>query len=271
MGVLATSLIALSAPEAHAQEAAEASDAAAGDEGFRLDVLGGVKGGLTGAWNLEVPTGPEQTFVPSESKSYYPAFGLGGDIGLSVGALALGIVGLETGVRFSFDNAEGYNDLEQAGSGDRIARINQEQRTSSLRLPLLLKVARPVGTVKPTFGIGFEFVRQLDSTIGYDIEDNRGGSALEDAVARKEERNQIEATNYTALTLALGIEIDLGPVRIPIELRAQYNLNYAGESFEERVRMEGSGSDAVYYYDGQYQGHFGVSIGVIYDHMFHLK
>ena len=107
---------------------------------FRLDIGIGLKGGLTGAWALEVPENPAHKFN-DETKSYYAAFGLGGDFGLMLDARALGIVGIETGLRFSFDNAEGYNELKQAGNDAILFRVNQEQRSTSMRIPLLLKLS----------------------------------------------------------------------------------------------------------------------------------
>lgn len=251
---------ALGSTQAFAQEKSAAAD----ESGlFRLDIGIGLKGGLTGAWALEVPENPAYKFN-DESKSYYSAFGLGGDFGLMLDARALGIVGIETGLRVSFDNAEGYNELKQAGNDDILYRVNQEQRSTSLRIPLLLKLSTPNGNVRPTFAFGLEFARQLNSTIDYDVTDVNA-SEPDNQTARREERNLIEPSHYKLLTGAFGIEIDVGPVKIPIELRAQYNLDYGGESFEERVRVEGTGSDATYYYNGAYQGHFGVNIGLIYD------
>ena len=233
------------------------------DGGFRLDVGIGLKGGLTGSWALEVPEN-NATRIGAESKSYYAGFGLGGDVGLAVDARALGIVGLETGLRVSFDNAKGYNELKAAGSQAILYTVNQEQKTSSLRIPLLLKLSTPNGTVRPTFSFGLEFVRQLDSSLSYDVVDG-AASAPSDETARREARNQIETSNYKLLSGAFGIEIDLGPVKIPIEILAQYNLDYGGDSFDQRVRVEGTGGDATYYYNGAYQGHFGVNVGLIYD------
>lgn len=230
---------------------------------FRLDIGLGLKGGLNGAWALEVPESAS-TRINDETKAYYPAFGLGGDIGLALDARALGIVGIETGVRLSFDNAQGYNELKDGRTDQLLIRIDQEQRTTSMRIPLLLKVGAPNGVVRPTFAFGLEFARQIDSAISYSVTEvnaTEQGSVTE----RREARNQIEPSNYKLLSGAFGIEIDLGPVKIPIELRAQYNLDYGGEDFSQRVRVEGSGNSAVYYYNGAYQGHFGVSVGLIYD------
>ena len=232
-------------------------------ETFRLDIGLGLKGGLTGAWALEVPENSD-TSISDETKAYYSAFGLGGDVGVALDIRALGIVGVETGLRVSFDNAQGFNELKDGETDELLYRVNQEQQSTSLRIPLLLKLSTPNGVVRPTFAFGLEWARQLDSSINYSV-DNEGASEPDSVTARRLERNQIEASNYRLLTGAFGIEIDLGAVKIPIELRAQYNLDYGGDAFDPRVRIEGSGRDAVYYYDGAYQGHFGVTVGLIYD------
>ena len=240
------------------------------DDKFRLDINVGVKGGMTGAWVFDVPAPAQSEYdrISQESKAYYPAFGLGGDIGLVLDVRALGIVGIETGARFSFDNAEGYNDIKQAGSNDVLFRVTQDQSTTSLRIPLLLKLSTPDGVVRPTFAAGIEFVNQLDSAISYDVE-NRGGVESSSSSTRREERNQIETSSYKLVSVALGLEIDLGHVKIPIELRGQYNLDYEGENFDNRVRVEDPDpnrrNDETFFYDGAYQGHFGISIGLIYD------
>ena len=76
---------ALGSTQAFAQEKSAAAD----ESGlFRLDIGIGLKGGLTGAWALEVPENPAYKFN-DESKSYYSAFGLGGDFGLMLDARAL--------------------------------------------------------------------------------------------------------------------------------------------------------------------------------------
>lgn len=238
---------------------AATSGAVDNSDKFRLDVGVGVKGGLTGAWAFEV-LGQGPNPISQEKKSYYPAFGLGGDVGLALDVRALGIVGIESGFRVSFDNAEGYNELKDADSQVILVKINQEQKTTSLRIPLLLKVGAAQGIVRPTFAFGLEFVRQTDSAISYNVEEI-GGREASGTSARREARNQIEPTNYKVISGAFGVEIDAGPVKIPIELRAQYNLDYGGDSFTDRVRVDGD----TYYYNGQYQGHFGVSVGLIYD------
>lgn len=256
LGAAAITLI-IAPGAASAQEAA-----AAKPEKFRLDIMGGLKGGLNGSWMTEVPQNPSGAGNDGQTKSYYPSFGLGGTVGLALDVRALGIVGLETGVHLSFDNAKGWNDINL--NGVELTRINQEQSTTSMRVPLLVKLSSPDGTVKPVLGLGFEFVFQSDTTIDY-TEEPKAGRLGDGELDRLNARNEIEASSYTLGVLSLGLEIDFGNLRMPIELRAMYNLGY-GDGFEERVRVEGAGSETKYYYNGEYQGHFGLFLGLVYDY-----
>ena len=253
LATLALGLTLLS-PQAQAQEAPS-----------RLDLSIGLKGGMNGAWTTEVPEdsrvkiGSQDYIVDPE---YYPMFGLGGDFGLALEVRAFGLVGLETGVRFSFDNAKGWNDKKDAASGVVIARVNQEQSTTSIRVPLWLKLSATSGLVRPFMGLGIEYVNQTESTIEYTVE-NRAGTY---DPGRLSSRNLIETSSYTGVGGTLGLEIDLGFLKIPIELRGLYNLNY-DESFAGRVRVQGDDPNtANFYYNGAYQGHFGFSIGVLYNY-----
>lgn len=234
----------------------------------KLELGIGVKGGMNGSWTTEVPE--DSRFSKGNTTytvdpEYYPLFGLGGDIGLSVDLRAFGIVAIETGVTYSFDNGAGWNDKKDGQSGQIITRINQEQSTTSLRIPLLLKLSGTSGLVRPFIGLGAEFVFQQSSNIKY-IEEKRAGQEDPESFAARQRRNQIETSDYVGLGGTLGLEIDLGFLRIPIEFRGLYNVNY-DESFDSRVRVEGDDpNNFVFQYNGMYQGHFGFSIGILYNH-----
>ena len=233
-----------------------------------LEIGVGIKGGMNGSWATEVP---EQSRIRSGNQEYvvdpeyYPLFGLGGDFGLSVDIRAWGLIALETGFKVSFDNGKGWNDKKQAGSDTVITRINQEQSTLSYRIPLMLKLSGTSGLVRPYLSLGAEFVIQSENNIEY-TEEKRAGQLAPGELERLQQRNQIDPSSYVGLGGALGLEIDLGFLRIPIELRGLYNVNY-GESFDERVKVEGDNPNAwVFRYNGMYQGHFGFSIGILYNH-----
>lgn len=237
-----------------------------------LDLSIGVKGGMNGSWATEVPedsrfTAGNQEYVVDPE--YYPLFGLGGDFGLALELRAFGLIGLETGVRFSFDNGKGWNDKKDANSGQILARVNQEQSSTSIRVPLFLKLSGTSGLVRPYMAVGFEFVNQSESSLKYSVE-NRAGSVNQADFERLQARNLIEPSSYTGVGANLGIEINLGFIKIPIELRGLYNLNY-DESFNERIRVEGDNpNDFKFIYNGGFQGHFGFTVGLLYNYELYL-
>lgn len=258
-GALVACLLSLPA-QAMAQDAAD-------PDKFRLDVAVGLKGGAAGSWALEVA---EDVAIPFEGGAgdfrgdpeFYPMFGMGGDVGLSVDVRALGIVGIETGFRLSFDNGEGWNDKKLQGSDRVIARIYQNQTTTSLRVPLLLKLSGNEGVVRPVMGVGAEFVFQTDSSIAYRGED-RAGSA-DGFLTVPQRRNMIETSNYTMVSAQFGLEVNIDQIRIPIEIRGGYNLGWSeSPNTRVRARLNDDGTDSLIY-NGAFMGHFGVSIGVLY-------
>ena len=234
----------------------------------QLEIAIGVKGGMNGSWTQEVPEDSRFKVNNQEyvvDPEYYPLFGLGGDIGLALEVRAWSLLTLETGLKVSFDNGEGWNDKKSAGSGTVITRITQKQTTQSWRIPLMLKIGGTSGLVRPFFGVGAEFIIQSQSNIEY-TEEKRAGSLDPESLRRLKERNQIEPSTYVGLGATAGLEIDLGFLRIPIELRGLYNVNY-NDSFAERVKVEGNDPNNVKFtYNGMYQGHFGFSIGLLYNH-----
>ncbi len=264
-GIMACALVAcaLALPSQAMGQATPPTD----PDAFRLDIAVGLKGGAAGSWALEVA---EDVAIPFEDSTaefrgdpeFYPMFGMGGDVGLSVDVRALGIIGIETGFRLSFDNGEGWNDKKLANSDRVIARIFQEQTTTSFRVPLLLKLSGNEGIVRPVLGLGAEFVFQTDSSIAYRGEDRAGSADGSLTVPRR--RNKIETSAYTMVSAAFGLEVNVDQIRIPIEIRGGYNLGWSDSPGDRvRARFDESGNDELIY-NGEFMGHFGVSIGVLY-------
>jgi hypothetical protein len=228
-----------------------------------LQIGVGLKGGINGSAVDRVPK--EHTYelengtrYPVANTELYPMFGIGGTFGLMTDVRFEDIIGLETGLHLSYDNGSGFED--KTVNGEDVARIYQEQRTTAFHIPLLLKVNVSGETVKPFLGLGVEFVIQTDSSLEYRQEE-RGGRYISPVF----DKNEIEPSTYTLFQVTMGLEFDLGPVRIPIELRGGYNLGF-DPGASSRVRPEGTNqANATFVYDGQYQGHFGVFTGVTYD------
>ena len=257
LSALALASVTLFALDASAQEDASLD---------RIDLAIGIKGGATGSWVIDEM--PESSNITGTNfvvdPDFFPMFGWGGNVGLSVDARYAGIIGIETGVLLSFDNGEGWTDKQDA-SGTVLARIYQKQESTSLRIPLMLKLSTPSGTVRPVFGAGIEFVNQSDSKLTYRT-DNQAGNA--DALtAELNRRNLIVPSSYMMAKVALGMELNFGAVRIPIEVAGMFNPTWEN-SFANRVTaVRGSNAnDFEFDYDGIYQGHFSINIGVLYNY-----
>ncbi len=231
----------------------------------RVDLSVGIKGGAAMSAVTEVPNlTPEQWTrygARDDASGFFGAFGVGPAFGLALEARAWEVLGLETGFYYSLDHATGWLDKEHSQSNTNLGRIYSEQETTALHIPLLLKVNANTEMIKPFFGLGFEFVLQQDSELSYRTDD----AAVEGFEAEYERRNRIEPSDYTLLQLTAGIEIDLGNIRIPVEIRAGYNLGW-DDTFDARVdpRQQDDGSWLLFY-NGEYLGNFGFFTGVMYD------
>jgi hypothetical protein len=235
----------------------------------RIDLSVGLKGGVAMSAASEVPDltpqqqGQYRTF---DDSGIFGAFGVGAGVGLSLEARIIELIGLETGFYYTQDDATGWLDKNDANSNANFGRIFSDQETSALHIPLLFKINASTDTVKPFLGLGFEFVLQQDSSISYRTDD----PPVQPFVDAYGARNTITPSNYTLFQLTTGIEIDLGDIRVPIEIRGGYNLGFDdrfSERFDPEERPDGSNE---FVYNGEYQGHFGFFVGVMYDYELYL-
>ena len=242
--------------------ASNVSEATAEGTPFSLTVSGGVKGGLSGSTARGVPEGDPyeidgNEYSIAQGPDLYPMFGLGGGVGGFLELRAIDIVGVEFGVFQSWDNGDGWEDKNDM-FGNVIGRFNQEQRTRALHIPIMAKASIP-GFVRPTFGLGVELVKQQKSTLTY-----RSDNLITDQL---NDHYTITTSNYALLAFSFALEIDLGSIRIPIELRGGYNTGFK-KDLKERATASGNFRNPDFEYDGKYEGHFGLFTGVVYQHNF---
>lgn len=271
-GIAVAALVA--APAAAFAETDEAGDtvehdqpADAGVADHRIDVAAGFRAGVGGAAGQgfddgESVTDEQGNRIPSPGGSwprpeYYPHFGVGAGIGPSVEVRYNQVIGLETGLLYSRDNADGYVDKDQ--NGTTIARIHSEQRTSAFHIPVAIKANARSDSLRPFVSGGLQFVVQSSSQLDY-YQEERAGRFADDDIEELDERNQVEPSNYVQAMGSAGIEVVAGDVKIPIELRLGYTIGY-GNTMEERAR----GQDGQIMYDGVYMGQFGVYAGALYE------
>jgi hypothetical protein len=242
-------VVALGAPSALAQHQLEVGIGAKG---------GGLFGGATEIpdQNDDNPTGlygPEGNWGNGQDPEIYGLFGGGAGGGPSLDIRYDKVVGLETSVFFTNDSTEGTNDINDAETGEKIAEITQKQSTTATHVPLLLKLSPPFQRIRPVFGLGVEFVFQNEADLSYET-DRATRRARE-----LEEHNEATAANYTMFQVTAGVEFDAGPVRIPIEFRAGYNLGW-DDTYGARAEKKPD----IQVYNGAYTGHFGVMAGIVY-------
>lgn len=229
-------------------------------DAFLLTFSGGLKGGVTGS--AAQGAGKTDSIQDTAGNNYilspnglYPMFGAGGAFGMVLETRAMDIIGIETGFYYSRDNGSGWNDFTDGG-GNKITRISQEQATTSYHIPLLLKANIPGKLLRPFLGVGVEFVRQSASTLTY-TEDGNSSVALQ-----LQARNQIETSNYSVLLATIGMELKFGEFRVPLEIRAGYNLGF-DKALSKRATYE-TGNPGKLTYNGEYQGHIGLYTGFLY-------
>lgn len=242
------------------------SSVASAQDPFSLSMGVGLKGGINGngytgvAENETIPlngveggcNGNPFTCDPE----IFPAGGVGGAIGLSLDFRVFDLIGLETGLHLSYDNADGYEDKNV--NGVPAGKVEQRQRTTALHLPLIFKIWVPGLVVRPVFGLGAQFVFQQDSTIEHE----------DVGLIFQTNPRTIETSSYVLGMLTAGLEINALYVRIPIELRLGYNLGF-GSAASDRVRLEGNNPNtATVVYDGAYQFHAALFTGIIYEYDF---
>ena len=226
------------------------------DEPDALEISIGAKGGLTATGATEVPE--ESQFVGFDGEGdpeLYGMFGAGAAGGPALDIRYKRVVGLETALYFTNDSAQGTNDVKRP-NGDQFGTITQSQSTTALHIPVLLKASVPSDNVRPVFGAGLEFVSQQSSELEYTSDD------LESEAQARNDHNSVAPASYTLLQFTAGVEIDAGPLRIPIELRAGYNLGW-NDTFSDRVDVPSQDPER-FVYDGEYLGHLGVFAGVLY-------
>jgi len=227
---------------------------------FDLGLSIGAKGGLSGSAVRGVPEGDPyfvdgNEFSLAQGPDLYPMFGIGAGVGGFAEVRVLDIVGLEFGVFQSWDNGDGWED-KNTPSGQKIGRVHQEQRTQALHIPIMLKASIP-GFIRPTFGLGIELINQKKSTFEY--------TSPEFQVQPLNEMFSIVPSKYAAFAFSFALEVDLGQIRIPIELRGAYNTGF-DRSLRERAVTGGTGFNPTFEYDGKYEGHFALFTGVIYQY-----
>lgn len=151
----------------------------------------------------------------NQAKVPYPGFwGLAGGGGVQLNAMYKGMIGMELDLLFSQDTGKG-----------EINEVEIEMSQGAFHIPLLVKAAIPLKTVRPFLLLGPEFVLPGDPELTSDVD-------IGDLKA--------EADPYINLQAGFGFEFQL-PVsgvdlRVPLSFRGSINFD-TPEGLDGRVRL----------------------------------
>jgi hypothetical protein len=180
--------------------------------------------GIKGGANFSMLSEPSEDIQSDGVRIDLPVPGFtgtgGGFTALAVEALYANAVGLE--IDLIFASTEGKGDLNFLGG----ASIEERITTSEIQIPILLKAQLPTGSIHPFIGLGITLVNQTDAEFTIDT------PQLIDTT--------IEPESYSMLTVALGVNIEAGPLNVPIELRGLYQS--LDDDPRRRASFETSGS-----------------------------
>lgn len=228
-----------------------------------VELLAGAKGGVSAQAATEVPE--DASYSSPDGTTYQVDPNLLGMTGSGPGGgpvVELRVnraIGLETGFYLTDDSAEGTNEVREP-DGDLRGELHQRQTTTAHHVPLLLKLAPSFDQIRPVLGLGAELVFQQSAELGY----RASGDVPPSEAENLQQRNRAVPASYTLFQVTAGVEIDVGPVRIPIELRGGYHAGWT-ETFDARVDVgDPGGPDERFRYDAAYTGHYGLFAGVLY-------
>lgn len=221
-----------------------------------VTLLGFVNGSF-----LDEPSDKDKTATLSDGSEVvllYPGFGgVGGGGGLTVNAMWRGIVGLETGALFVFE--QGAGTLNIGGTLEVDYTLGQ----NAVHVPLLLKVAAPLQTMRPFGYFGIEWAFVSDAEVQKRDPDSAAASALVG----------VEADDYWLLAFGAGFEFMIPAgvdLRIPLTFRGAWNPN-VGDKASDRMRTvpEDCGSRSTspctqFVYSTEWQYQAAVSLGLAY-------
>jgi len=193
----------------------------------------GFKGGVNAGY-LQVEPYFDHAWAEREFEGD-DAFGVGGHGGLFAQVRFLDRVGLEVDVLYSRDELW-RTDQFDLGAGYH-ADIEHTDWANNLRIPVLLKVFHVFGPASISLGGGLEYVTPLDH--GHDIIEAESSNVPVPQQVLDDGRKLHESAPADMLFLLgqLEVTIELGPVSIPIDLRAGRNLSQS-DQFEDRYDYE---------------------------------
>ncbi len=185
----------------------------------KIEIGVGAAGFMNGTFMSDLPDDKKIVQVNGQDAIVpYPGFwGLGGGGGVQLNAMYRGFIGMQLDLLFSQDNGQGEITLNDGTPA--ATEIKLEMSQGAFHIPLMVKAAIPLKSVRPFLLLGPEFVIPGDPEM---TTDPKLAQALE-----------AEADPYINLTTGFGFEflvpaegVDL---RIPLSIRGSFNFGTADD------------------------------------------
>jgi hypothetical protein len=196
----------------------------------KLELGVGVLGFVNGSFLTKLSEGNKLTGINDETgngKLYaipYPGFlGVGGGGGITANVMYKGAIGLQLDVLYSVERSEGQVNVQTDEGGTIPFDIELSQ--GAFHIPLLVKAAIPLRSVRPHLLVGPEFVIPVDSA-----------TTLSPAV--KDAKYGAFADSYVALGVGFGFDFLIPgeeDLRIPLQIRGAINFEDS-DNITDRVR-----------------------------------
>jgi hypothetical protein len=208
----------------------------------KIEIGVGAAGFMNGTFMSDLPDNKKIVQVNGQDVLVpYPGFwGLGGGGGVQLNAMYRGFIGMQLDLLFSQDNGQGeitINDGTPAAT-----EIKLEMSQGAFHIPLMVKAAIPLKSVRPFLLLGPEFVIPGDPEMTTD-------PSLAQAL-------KAEADPYINLTTGFGFEflvpaegVDL---RIPLSIRGSFNFGTA-DDVKGRMSITDQGQIAGINSEWEYQ------------------
>lgn len=234
---------------------------------FALDIpLWDLRVGIRGGPNINILT----EVVEEDTDPVYPGFvDVGWCIGGSLAVDYMDIVGLELELLYSSESVSGTAEFNgDLGTDSKKESSDLILEASSLHFPIFVRGQIPTGVARPFLHLGVDFVlsrsdhnmivEQLGDAPAY-TDGCQPGTDCDPFPQQNFHVNPIDSSTF--FLVGFGLDMDVGPVTIPVEFRGLFNLGFS-DSIEDRVTRTNGG--APYGFNNEWHYQVMVLFGVNY-------
>ncbi|MCA9562292.1 MAG: hypothetical protein KC561_02330 [Myxococcales bacterium] len=231
--------------------------------------------------------GPNVNILPevdeNDPEPVYPGFaGIGWFIGGALSFDYLSIIGISIELLYSNEQATGSAEYdEDLGTDQKKEESEFILSNTALHLPIYIRAQVPGGVARPFVHVGVDFAFNRSN---HDLTVEQRGDAppfdgtCDPSIPTIDQPGQTPCEvdpfpdrlyvvdgvdSSTSVLVGLGLDIDVGPVTIPIEFRGLIRPSF-DSSITERTVIDTSGDFVTYRYENEWQYQVFVLFGVNY-------